>query len=221
MGIHFTDRAGGVSSGGFTSLNLGDHVSDLPDSVASNRKIVADKFGQTQYMNQVHGNRVAIIEEVTEEIPTADALVTGIPGITLAVMVADCIPLLLTSENSVAAVHVGRKGLVNRVAEKAIEVMREISTAEISATIGPAICGSCYEVSQDIYDEVTQSHPESAARTKANTTSLDLVKALIADLKAMGIVKIDNQSRCTHENVSLFSYRRDGVTGRQAGLVWL
>lgn len=221
MGIHFTDRAGGVSSGGFTSLNLGDHVSDSPDSVASNRKIVADRFGQTQYMNQVHGNRVAIIEEVTEEIPTADALVTGIPGITLAVMVADCIPLLLTSENSVAAVHVGRKGLVNRVAEKAIEVMREISTAEISATIGPAICGICYEVSQDIYDEVTQSHPESAARTKANTPSLDLVKALIADLKAMGIVKIDNQSRCTHENDSLFSYRRDGVTGRQAGLVWL
>ena len=221
MGIHFTDRAGGVSSGGFTSLNLGDHVSDLLDSVASNRKIVADRFGQTQYMNQVHGNRVAIIEEVTEEIPTADALVTGIPGITLAVMVADCIPLLLTSENSVAAVHVGRKGLVNRVAEKAIEVMREISTAEISATIGPAICGSCYEVSQDIYDEVTQSHPESAARTKANTPSLDLVKALIADLKATGIAKIDNQSRCTHENDSLYSYRRDGVTGRQAGLVWL
>jgi len=221
MGIHFTDRAGGVSSGDFTSLNLGDHVTDLPEAVASNRKIVADKYGQTQYMNQVHGNRVAIIEEVTDEIPTADALVTGIPGITLAVMVADCIPLLLISNNSVAAVHVGRKGLVNRVAEKAIEVMREISDAEISATIGPAICGTCYEVSQDIYDEVIQSHPESAARTKANAPSLDLVKALIADLTAAGIEKIDNQSRCTHEDSGLFSYRRDGVTGRQAGLVWL
>lgn len=221
MGIYFTDRAGGVSSGKFASLNLGDHVSDLPDAVASNRKSIADKFGQTQYMNQVHGNRVAIIEEVTEEIPTADALVTGIPGITLAVMVADCIPLLLTSKNAVAAVHVGRKGLVNRVSEKAIEVMREISDSEISATIGPAICGTCYEVSQEIYNEVTQSHPDSAARTKANTTSLDLVKALIVDLSALGIEEIDNQSRCTQENASLFSYRRDGVTGRQAGLVWL
>lgn len=221
MGINFTDRAGGVSSGNFASLNLGDHVSDSPDAVASNRKIIADKFGQTQYMNQVHGNRVAIIEEVTDEIPTADALVTGIPGITLAVMVADCIPLLLTSKYSVAAVHVGRKGLVNRVAEKAIDVMREISNAEISATIGPAICGTCYEVSQDIYDEVTQSHPDSAARTKADTPSLDLVKALITDLTAVGIEKIDNQSRCTHEDDRLYSYRRDGITGRQAGLVWL
>ena len=221
MGIYFTDRAGGVSSGKFASLNLGDHVSDLPDAVASNRKSIADKFGQTQYMNQVHGNRVAIIEEVTDEIPTADALVTGIPGITLAVMVADCIPLLLTSKNSVAAVHVGRKGLVNRVAEKAIDVMREISNAKISATIGPAICGACYEVSPEIYDEVTQSHPVSAARTKADTPSLDLVKALIVDLTAMGIAKIDNQSRCTHEDDGLFSYRRDGITGRQAGLVWL
>ena len=221
MGIYFTDRAGGVSSGKFASLNLGDHVSDLPDAVASNRKSIADKFGQTQYMNQVHGNRVAIIEEVTDEIPTADALVTGIPGITLAVMVADCIPLLLTSKNSVAAVHVGRKGLVNRVAEKAIDVMREISNAKISATIGPAICGACYEVSPEIYDEVTQSHPDNAARTKADTPSLDLVKALITDLAAMGIEKIHNQSRCTHEDDRLYSYRRDGITGRQAGLVWL
>jgi YfiH family protein len=221
MGTFFTDRLGGNSSGVYASLNLGDHVGDIAGAVAGNRALINSKFGPTQYMNQVHGNRVAIIEEVTEEIPTADALVTGIPGITLAVMVADCIPLLLKSKDAVAAVHVGRKGLLNRVAEKAIDVMREISNAQISAIIGPAICGKCYEVSPEIFSEVTASHPESASQTASNTPSLDLVAALISDLKKLGITDIDNQSRCTLEDQDLYSYRRDGTTGRQAGLVWL
>lgn len=221
MGIHFTDRHGGVSEGNYTSLNLGDHVGDSLQSVAINREIISEKFGATQYMNQVHGNRVAVIEEVTDEVPTADALITGIPGITLAVMVADCIPLILSSKHSVAAVHVGRKGLVNRVAEKTIEIMREISDQEITATLGPAICGKCYEVSQDIFDEVVASHPAAATRTSANTPSLDLVAGLITDLKSLGIKSIDNQSRCTVESDDLFSYRRSAITGRQAGLVWL
>ena len=221
MGTFFTDRLSGNSSGVYTSLNLGDHVGDIPEAVASNRALITAKFGRTQYMNQVHGNRVAIIEEVTEEIPTADALVTGIPGITLAVMVADCIPLLLQSSYAVAAVHVGRKGLLNRVAEKAIDVMREISDAQISAVIGPAICGKCYEVSGEIFSEVTTGHPDSASQTVSGTPALDLVAALISDLQKLGITEIDNQSRCTLENDDLYSYRRDGATGRQVGLVWL
>ncbi len=221
MGNFFTNRLGGASSNQFTSLNLGDHVGDSPEIVAANRALISAKFGPTQYMIQVHGNRVAIIEEVTEEFPVADALVTGIPGITLAVMVADCIPLLLQSKGAVAAVHVGRKGLLNRVAEKAIDVMREISGEKISAIIGPAICGKCYEVSPEIFSEVTSSHPESASHTAVNTPSLDLVTALIADLQKLGITEIDNQSRCTLEHEDLYSYRRDGATGRQVGLVWL
>ena len=221
MGIHFTDRLNGVSSDGYTSLNLGDHVGDLPENVTRNRELIAAQFGATQYMKQVHGNRVAVIEEVTEEVPTADALVTGIAGITLAVMIADCIPLLLSSKHAVAAVHVGRKGLVNRVTEKTIEIMREISDEEISAIIGPAICGKCYEVSQDIYDEVVASHPACASRTNLDTPALDLISGLIVDLEKLGIVKIDNQTRCTVENEDLFSYRRTPITGRQAGLVWL
>ena len=221
MGTFFTNRLSGNSSGVYASLNLGDHVGDIPEAVASNRAFITAKFGRTQYMNQVHGNRVAIIEEVTEEIPTADALVTGIPGITLAVMVADCIPLLLQSSYAVAAVHVGRKGLLNRVAEKAIDVMREISDAQISAVIGPAICGKCYEVSDEIFNEVTKGHPDSASQTVSGTPALDLVAALISDLQKLGITDIDNQSRCTLEHDDLYSYRRDGATGRQAGLVWL
>lgn len=221
MGTFFTDRQGGNSSGEYASLNLGDHVGDIPEVVASNRALISAKFGPTQYMNQVHGNRVAIIEEVTDEFPTADALVTGIPGISLAVMVADCIPLLLKSNDAVAAVHVGRKGLLNRVAEKAIDVMREISDAQVTAIIGPAICGKCYEVSKEIFSEVTASHPESASQTASGTPSLDLISALISDLQKLGITDIDNQSRCTLEHDDLYSYRRDGATGRQAGLVWI
>lgn len=221
MGIHFTDRLGGVSSGDFASLNLGGHVGDSLELVAKNRKLVSEKFGATQYMNQVHGNRVAVIEEVTDELPTADALVTGIPGITLAVMVADCIPLILTSKEAVAAVHVGRKGLVNRVAGKTIEIVREISDSEITAIIGPAICGNCYEVSEEIYDEVIKSHPTTASRTASDTPALDLIAGLITDLQELGVKRIESQTRCTVENEDLFSYRRNSVTGRQAGLVWL
>ena len=138
MSYCFTKRTGGVSHGAFASLNLGTHVGDELSDVLQNRSIAAQNFGSVQYMNQVHGNRIALIEEVTDEIPTADALVTGIPGIALAVMVADCIPLLLQSKESVAAVHVGRKGLVNDVARVAIELMRDMGASQITAIIGPA-----------------------------------------------------------------------------------
>lgn len=221
MGTFFTDRLGGHSLAPYHSLNLGDHVGDSPDAVSANRKSITDRFGPTQFMRQVHGSRVAVIEEVTEEYPSADALVTGIAGITLAVMVADCIPLLLVSKHSVAAVHVGRRGLLNRVTEQALMVMREIGADDISANIGPAICGNCYEVSEDIFKEVTVSHPMSATTTLADKPALDLIAGLIYDLNVMGVTRITNQGRCTREEADLFSYRRDGVTGRSAGLVWL
>lgn len=221
MGATFTDRLGGHSLAPYHSLNLADHVGDSPDAVLANRKLINDRFGPTQFMRQVHGSRVAIIEEVTDEYPSADALVTGIAGITLAVMVADCIPLLLMSKHSIAAVHVGRRGLLNRVTEQALQVMREMGADEISAIIGPAICGKCYEVSEDIFNEVIASHPMSASNTIANKPALDLIAGLIHDLSALGITKITSQGRCTSEDADLFSYRRDGVTGRSVGLVWL
>ena len=220
MSYCFTKRTGGVSHGAFASLNLGTHVGDELSDVMQNRSIAAQNFGSVQYMNQVHGNRIALIEEVTDEIPTADALVTGIPGIALAVMVADCIPLLLQSKESVAAVHVGRKGLVNDVARVAIELMRDMGASQITAIIGPAICGTCYEVAEDIYQEVVELHPLAASRTSTGTFSLDLPAALQAVLKTEG-VEIRDESICTLESSEHFSYRRDGVTGRQAGIISL
>ena len=221
MLITFTNRHGGVSQGVYSSLNLGDHVGDDAADVLRNRAVVTAIHGPVQFMNQVHGNRIAVIEEIAEKAPTADALVTGIPGITLAVMVADCIPLLLNSKEVVAAVHVGRRGLVNGVAIKTIELMREMGAQDISATVGPAICGRCYEVSADIHQEVVSIFPMADSRTNLGSLALDLPKALIADLHNAGIDVDANQGACTAEDSDLFSYRRDGVTGRQAGLVRL
>lgn len=216
----FTDRSGGVSTNQFASLNLALHVGDDPEKVERNRSAIATRYGPLQYMNQVHGNRVVIIEAVTVEIPTADALVTGIPGIGLAVMVADCIPLLLRSPEAVAAVHVGRRGLQNGIATQALSAMREMGATEIQAEIGPAICGQCYEVSDEIYQEVVHAHPAAAAQTQRGTKSLDLPKALTALLEREKIA-VKNLNICTLESSDHFSYRRDGKTGRQIGAISL
>ena len=220
MPTRFTKRTGGVSHGAFASLNIGTHVGDELSDVLQNRAIVSSKFGPTQYMNQVHGDRIALIEEVTDELPTADALVTGIPGITLAVMVADCIPLLLKSNESVAAVHVGRRGLVNEITRKTLTLMRDMGASQITAIIGPAICGSCYEVSEDIFNEVVALHPIAQSRTPSGTYALNLPAALRSVLNDEGVEVVD-QFECTVESEDYFSYRRDGVTGRQAGVISL
>ena len=217
----FTNRLGGISQGVYSSLNLGDHVGDELAAVLANRQIIEKLHGPVQFMNQVHGGRIVIIESVTDGQPTADALVSGIPGVTLAVMVADCIPLLLISPQVVAAVHVGRRGLVNEIALKTLDLMREMGAQDISAIIGPAICGTCYEVSSEIFDEVVAQFPLASSKTNSGTYALDLPKALTAALMSNGVQSITDQKLCTVENHELFSYRRDGVTGRQVGLVSL
>jgi hypothetical protein len=135
-------------------------------------------------------------------------------------MVADCIPLLLASSQAVAAVHVGRKGLMNKVALSAIAQMRSHDTSEITAVVGPSICGNCYEVSQDVHDDVVKSFPLAASKTREGGFALDLSRALIDQLQHLG-VKVIDEGRCTVEDKNLYSYRRDGVTGRQVGVVWL
>jgi copper oxidase (laccase) domain-containing protein len=134
-------------------------------------------------------------------------------------MVADCIPLLLANQGSIAAVHVGRKGLLNGVARSALSAMRDLDSSPISAIIGPSICGTCYEVSQDIFEEVTSVFPRSKSQTKHGGFALDLAAALSYELASDGVRVLDRSS-CTVEDRSLYSYRRDGVTGRLVGLIW-
>lgn len=221
MNYSFTDRTGGLSTGAFLSRNLATHVGDDHTAVLANRsRLESDLALPIQFMEQVHGNSVATIDRKIISPPTADALVTGSVGMGLAVMVADCIPLLLASAQTVAAVHVGRKGLMNEVAFSAIQQMRSRDASEITAVVGPSICGRCYEVSQDVYDDVSKSFPLAASKTQDGGLALDLSRALIDQLQSLG-VKVIDEGRCTVENIDLYSYRRDGMTGRQVGVVWL
>jgi YfiH family protein len=212
----FTDRRKGSSLGVYDSLNFGFHVGDDPVAVAANRALL----GNAQFMNQVHGNDVVVIDQVLDHEPTCDALITTSPGVALAVMVADCIPLLLISEKVVAAVHVGRAGLVNRVAIKAVEQMRVLGASDIHAILGPSICGKCYEVPLGMQQEVVATHPASLSTSYQGTPALDLPAGLIAELIAQGLT-YEASPICTQEDPLYFSHRRDNPTGRFAGVVSL
>ena len=212
----FTDRRKGSSLGVYDSLNFGFHVGDDPAAVAANRALL----GNAQFMNQVHGNDVVVIDQVLDHEPTCDALITTSAGVALAVMVADCIPLLLISEKVVAAVHVGRAGLVNKVALKAIEQMRVLGASDIHAILGPSICGKCYEVPLGMQQEVVATHPASLSTTYQGTPALDLSAGLIAELIAQGLT-YEASPICTQEDPLYFSHRRDNPTGRFAGVVSL
>lgn len=214
MSYFFTDRTGGFSSGSFESLNFGTHVGDDPASVKANRSTLLN----TQFMNQVHGNTVMVVNEYSHIDPTCDALITTNPEVSLAVMVADCIPLLLISNSVVGAVHVGRAGLVSRIAVKALEVMRQNGARDIHAVMGPSICGKCYEVPIALQEEVTAVHPSSYSTTRNSTPALDLQAGLVAELLAENVI-FETSTVCTMENSSYFSHRRDNPTGRFAGVV--
>jgi len=212
----FTDRRKGSSLGVYDSLNFGFHVGDDSAAVAANRALL----GNTQFMNQVHGNDVVVIDQVLDHEPTCDALITTTAGVSLAVMVADCIPLLLISEKAVAAVHVGRAGLVNKVAIKTLEQMRALGAIDIHAILGPSICGRCYEVPLHMQQEVVATHPASLSTTSKGTPALDLPAGLIAELIAQGLT-YEASPICTQEDPLYYSHRRDNPTGRFAGVVSL
>ena len=171
-------------------------------------------------MNQVHGDHIEVIDALSLEIPSCDGLITKSSNLSLAVMVADCIPLLLVSQEVVGAIHVGRAGLVNRIALKAIQMMRSLGAIEIHAVLGPSICGSCYEVPFQMQQDVIADHPRAYATTRKGTPGLDLPKALIADLIAAG-VSYEASTICTFEDEMYFSHRRQNPTGRFAGVVTL
>ena len=194
-------------------------MGDSAETVARNRELLSKITGPIQFMNQVHGDEVVEVKSIGDD-PTCDALITRAPGIALAVMVADCIPLLLSSSTVVGAVHVGRRGLMNSVAVKAVDAMRTLGADQIHAQLGPSICGRCYEVPQELADEVVAKHPAASSLTNNLTPALDLPRALIADLVAIGVT-YEASTICTLENDEYFSYRRHNITGRNAGVVWL
>jgi YfiH family protein len=225
-----TDRRGGRSRSPYDSFNLGDHVGDDPADVEANRERVARELGvpgeRLVWMNQVHGARVAVVDGPQEgPVAGTDALVTATSGLVLCVVVADCVPVLLADPVAgvVAAVHAGREGVRQGVVPATLSAMASLGARarHVSALLGPAVCGDCYEVPGEMQAEVARVAPAAAVRTRKGTPGLDLRAGVADGLRRAGIPEVVQDPRCTVEDRHLFSHRRDGVTGRQAGIVWL
>ncbi|WP_344689261.1 peptidoglycan editing factor PgeF [Blastococcus jejuensis] len=225
-----TDRRGGRSLSPYDSFNLGDHVGDDAGAVAANRARVARELGvpgdRLVWMSQVHGTGVAVVDGPQDgPVADVDALVTATPGLVLCVLVADCVPVLLADHETgvVAAVHAGREGVRRGVLPAALSAMASLGARarHVTALLGPAVCGACYEVPEAMQAEVARVAPAAAVRTRAGTPGLDLRLGLAELLARAGVREVVHDPRCTAEDPHLFSHRRDGVTGRQAGLVWL
>lgn len=206
--------------------NLALHVADNPDDVMGRRARLEAAAGlgerHFQYMNQVHGKAVEFITAHGDG-PTADAMVSR--GQPLAVMVADCVPVVLLGEVHsetdpvLAVVHAGRPGVAADIVSATVVNMRSRGAASISAWIGPSICGECYEVPEQLRTDVAAAVPETWSTTSWGTPALDLPAGVRAQLKALDVT-VEYSGECTLETARLYSYRRNQQTGRFAGLVW-
>ncbi|MEU9956840.1 peptidoglycan editing factor PgeF [Streptomyces sp. NPDC050982] len=232
-GAHFafTDRWGGVSAVPYEELNLGGAVGDDPDSVRANRELAAKSLGLDPglvvWMNQVHGPDVAVVDEPWGDrpVPQVDAVVTKRRGLALAVLTADCTPVLLADPVAgvVAGAHAGRPGMIAGVVPAAVAAMVELGAepARIVARTGPAVCGRCYEVPESMRAEVAAVEPAAYAETSWGTPAVDVTAGVHAQLERLGVRDREQSPVCTLESDDHFSYRRDRTTGRLAGYVWL
>lgn len=225
-----TTRAGGVSKPPFDTFNLGDHVGDDPAAVAANRARLARAIGlgadRVVWMNQVHGDRVEVVDGPRDTaFDDTDALVTRTARLALAVVTADCVPVLLADARAgvAAAIHAGRVGAQRGVVVRTVEAMRKLGAqaGDISALLGPAVSGRNYEVPAQMADEVETALPGSRATTANGKPGLDLRSGIACQLKDLGVTSIDIDPRCTVADRALFSHRRDAPTGRLASLVWM
>lgn len=179
-------------------------------------------------MNQVHGSDVAVVDGpwgARAEIPAVDAVVTARRGLALAVLTADCTPVLLADPVAkvAAAAHAGRPGMVAGVVPAAVEAMVELGAdpARIVARTGPAVCGRCYEVPEAMRADVAAAEPAAYAETSWGTPAVDVTAGVHAQLERLGVRDREQSPVCTLESGDHFSYRRDRTTGRLAGYVWL
>jgi polyphenol oxidase len=230
VGVAFTDRHDGVSAPPYDSLNLGFATKDDPASVARNYDLVGSSIGVrpgwVARMHQVHGADVAVVREPPDlgALPRVDALVTDRPGLALSARVADCVPVLLADPEAgvVGCAHAGRGGLVAGVVTHAVQAMRDLGAGQLSAWVGPYVCGGCYEVPEQMQSDVTRLVPEARSTTTWDTPALDIGAGVAAQLEAAGCSVRPVPRRCTREDANLYSHRRDGDrAGRFAGLVWL
>lgn len=250
----FSTRVGGVSTGAFASLNLGNPSAsdsapqDEGENIAENYRRMQEAIScprgtMRAWVRQVHGRNVELIErepenEYAETVEAevrdrfsgqtaADGLVSVVPGVLISVRVADCVPVLLASEDgrAVSAVHAGWRGVVGNVVEKAVRTLHEVGFGpeKLMAAIGPGISAEHFEVGEEVAKEFESRGlsaavwPAGKARPKPH---VDLQKALRVQLEGAGITRIDGNQLCTYRDASEFySHRRDkGITGRMAAV---
>lgn len=221
----FTDRSDGVSTPPYAGLNLGGHVGDSPDAVRENRARVAGEIGvepgRLVFMDQCHGSEVAVVTERPSGSLPVDGVVTAEADLALAVLVADCTPVLLSDARAgvVGAVHAGRPGMIKGVVAQAISAMRDLGASEVAAVVGPSVCGRCYEVPAEMRDAAAGVSPEASAVSWTGTPAIDVAAGVVAQLRMAGVEDLTWVPGCAREDTSLFSYRRDGTTGRFAGII--
>jgi YfiH family protein len=229
-----TLRGGGVSAPPYASLNLGGHVGDAPEAVTQNRRVLAAAAGlpaEPVWLAQVHGVEVVDLDAVGHEGISgsprpADAAYTRRTGRVCAILTADCLPILLAADSGdvVAAAHVGWRGLAGGVIEAAVRALG-VEPARLMAWLGPAIGPQHFEVGSEVREALLQGDlgaddafvPNARGRFMA-----DLVALARRRLVSLGVGRIYGGGLCTFgDGARYFSHRRDGITGRQATLIWL
>ncbi|WP_347956525.1 peptidoglycan editing factor PgeF [Gordonia aichiensis] len=225
-----TTRAGGVSPEPYDSFNLGDHVGDDPDAVRANRERLADQLGvrpgHVVWMEQLHTRTVTVVDGPRPApVPATDALVTDQRDLALAVLTADCVPVLLSDDEAgvIAAVHAGRVGARVGIVPATLSAMVGLGARveRIGAFLGPAASGDRYEVPPAMQADVERHLPGSACRTVKGTTGLDLRAGIRRQLLAAGVAGVAIDPRCTISDTTLFSHRRAAPTGRLASVIWM
>jgi YfiH family protein len=222
-----TDRHGGVSTAPFDGLNLGGHVGDDADAVRRNRGLVAEALDVEPdhliFMSQVHGDEVRHVDGPwTGQPPSCDALVTTRPDLALAVLVADCVPVLLAApeEGVLGVAHAGRAGMAAGVAVRLVDAMRDLGARTILGRLGPSVCARCYPVGEQLREQVAGLWPVTRSVSWHGEPSLDVSAGVLEQLRPR-CSDVEQLPGCTVERDDLFSYRRDGRTGRFAGAVRL
>lgn len=223
-----TTRAGGASRGPYASFNLGDHVGDDPATVAQNRELLRAAFqlpGEPSWLRQVHG--IQVVDAAQADAPReADGAWSAQPGVVCAVLTADCLPVLLCDRagTQVAALHAGWRGLAAGVIEQGVGSLTA-APEDLLAWLGPAIGPHAYEVGPDVKAAFTQRNPsaEIGFAPRGDGRYLADVYALARlRLTDLGVTNIYGGGFCTFtDRDRFFSFRRDGVCGRMASLIWL
>lgn len=232
----FTTRSGGVSKGRYASLNLGARWGDNPDHVAENRRILLLELGfdRLATRTQVHGTHVAVIQQPDESAVAepADAMVTDVPGVLLAVHVADCVPILFAAGDGRAcgAAHAGWRGTLAGIAGEVVSTMGAALGCvpqDLRVALGPSIGSCCFEVGDDVADAFAAALPEApevVIRPPASKRRIALHAAnrawlLRAGVRAQHITTVAACTRCDPQE-RFFSFRRDGSgIGQQAGVI--